>query len=210
MAYIYAITNKINGKQYVGQTTYSIEKRFQEHKKQSKRGDRKHYPLYLAFRKYGVENFIISELEKCTAEDLDSREIFWIEKLDTYKHGYNATTGGSGRHLYDKEEIIQTLYNTKNVKQTAKRIGCNETTVRDVMRSNNIYIDFPTKPKKVLQIDKNTGQILQSFDSYRQAALHLTETGKTKDWKNTQAHISLVCRGKRKTCGGFVWKNKCD
>ena len=45
--------------------------------------------------KYGYAAFNIEELE--TVEDkrnLNLREIFWIDKLDTFENGYNETKGG--------------------------------------------------------------------------------------------------------------------
>lgn len=207
MAYIYVITNKINGKQYVGQTTYSIEKRFKEHKKQQNAPTRKKFPLYSAFRKYGFENFIVSKLEECSEDELDDREKFWINKLDTYYHGYNATFGGGGVHKYDKQKIIDTLYKTKSVKETSKIVGCSIATIGDIISSNELDIDFPNKSKPVSQFDKTTGEKLNSFASYREAARYLCDNNYVKEIKDTQCHISQVCRGKRKTCGGFVWKD---
>lgn len=207
MAYIYVITNKINGKQYVGQTTYSIEKRFKEHKKQKNTPTRKRFPLYSAFRKYGFENFIISELEECSEEKLDEREKFWINKLDTYYHGYNATFGGSGVRKYDKQKIIDTLYKTKSIKETSKIIGCSISTIDSIISSNELDIDFPNKSKPVIQLDKKTGTKINLFSSYREAAKYLYNNGHVKTVKDAQSHISQVCRGKRKTCGGFVWQD---
>ena len=64
MSAIYVITNLINQKQYVGKTSYSIEKRWKEHCYDSKKNDvNKHRPLYNAMQKYGIENFSISLLE---------------------------------------------------------------------------------------------------------------------------------------------------
>jgi len=65
MSYIYAITNNINGKQYVGKTNFSLQKRFQEHIRDSKQRIKEHRPLYNAFNKYGIENFSIKVLEEC-------------------------------------------------------------------------------------------------------------------------------------------------
>lgn len=59
--------------------------------------------------KYGIENFIIEELEQVKDENLLSeREIYWIKELETYgSKGYNASKGGDGTILYDYKEIIQ-------------------------------------------------------------------------------------------------------
>lgn len=76
MGYIYVVTNQINGKQYIGQTTNTIKKRWQEHVCESKRqrNSMQVYPLYRAMNKYGIENFTIEQIEECSYEMLNERE----------------------------------------------------------------------------------------------------------------------------------------
>ena len=94
MGYIYCITNLINEKKYVGKTTYSITKRFQEHCKDSKKERCERRPLYSALNKYGIENFVVEELIECPNDELDSYEKMYIEKLQTYGHnGHNGHNG---------------------------------------------------------------------------------------------------------------------
>ena len=63
MAFIYKITNKVNGKIYIGKTEKSIELRFKEHCREFTKARSKDRPLYRAFNKYGVENFSIELVE---------------------------------------------------------------------------------------------------------------------------------------------------
>ena len=93
MGYIYCITNLVNGKQYVGKTTYSVTKRFKEHCKDSSKRRNEKRPLYDAMNKYGIENFVVEQLCECDNEELSSYEIQYIEKLNTYHTGYNVTKG---------------------------------------------------------------------------------------------------------------------
>lgn len=111
MNYIYCITNIINNKRYVSKTTQTLEERFKEHCKDSFRDRYEKRPLYDAINKYGIENFIIEELEQVEDETkLNEREIYWIQELQTYdSNGYNATKGGDGKILYDYKEIIDLL-----------------------------------------------------------------------------------------------------
>lgn len=62
--YIYKIYNDVNDKAYVGQTTMTIQKRFEGHIKASTRNVKRPGHLYLAMRKYGVDKFHVVELEQ--------------------------------------------------------------------------------------------------------------------------------------------------
>lgn len=76
MAYIYKITNKINGKVYIGKTIHSIETRWNQHIYESKKQRYECRPLYDAFNKYGIENFTIEEIDRCSANDASDYEIY--------------------------------------------------------------------------------------------------------------------------------------
>ena len=117
MPYIYKITNQINQKVYVGKTTKTIEKRWNEHISDSQRENICNRPLYKAFHKYGIENFKIEMLEECDVNILSEREIYWIEKLGSFKYGYNATLGGDGKSYADYDLIYHLYQSGYNVKE---------------------------------------------------------------------------------------------
>ena len=82
ISYIYKITNSINNKVYIGNTNYSIKKRWSEHVRDSRKERCKHRPLYYAINKYGIENFKIEKLEYVEDDSkLSDREIYWIKEL---------------------------------------------------------------------------------------------------------------------------------
>ena len=69
---IYKITNKLNGKVYIGQTTRSLAARIHEH-------IHKHSRVGKDMVKYGRDNLDISVIDNAeTKEELDDLEIFWI------------------------------------------------------------------------------------------------------------------------------------
>ena len=95
---IYKITNTINHKFYIGQSN-NINRRFSEHKNLN---HEKCPSLLAAYKKYGVENFTFEVLEECKIEELDDREMYYIELLNPQ---YNRTKGGcgvKGRNLSDE------------------------------------------------------------------------------------------------------------
>ena len=91
MGCIYKITNTINNKCYIGQSI-NITARWQAHKNAVNSKTLYHYPLYRAFRKYGLENFTFTVIEECPVSQLNEKEIFWIQYYNSFldkNKGYN-------------------------------------------------------------------------------------------------------------------------
>lgn len=174
MTIIYIITNKINGKQYVGKTTFSLQKRFQEHIYESRRKDQqdRHRPLYLAFQKYGEENFSIEQLEEVDDSLANAREKYWIQKLNTYYTGYNATFGGDGYSSIDRAKVLE-LYNQGfNNTEIAKTLGHQRTTISRTIKAMGLKSQFKNTRKPV-KISKN-GETL-TFESRVSAARYFID-----------------------------------
>lgn len=93
--YIYAITNKINNKTYIGQTNNPTY-RFKCHKFNYKY-KYKSNALYSAFIKYGIENFTFQIIEEHTTRiDTNDAEEFYIQLFKTLApNGYNLSPGGN-------------------------------------------------------------------------------------------------------------------
>lgn len=62
-------------------------------------------------------------------------------------------------------------------------------------------IEVKPLKRKVAQIDKNTDEIIQIYDSIAEAALALN-----KDKKTASPGICSVCKGKKKSAYGYKWK----
>lgn len=112
--FIYQITNKINGKRYVGKTSKkTIQDRWKTHLSDSKRSNTK---LYNAIKKYGGENFSIDVFEQTgnvSREKLNERERYWIEVLEPE---YNMTKGGDGGWINDQTGKRWKIKDTSNMR----------------------------------------------------------------------------------------------
>lgn len=97
MAYIvYQIKNLQNNKRYIGSTTQEVEKRWNQHKATAFNPNAKHYnyPLYCAFRKYGLQNFKFSILQEYNSkQEMEKGQQNYIIKYATLDRnfGYNQT-----------------------------------------------------------------------------------------------------------------------
>lgn len=112
---IYKITNKINGKSYIGKSV-DIYRRWENEKHFV--SVNKH--LKSAFKKYGFDNFSFEILEECEKEKLDEKEIYYISLFDVInkEKGYNMTFGGTGGKLTD--EAVEKMKKTKKEKGYTK------------------------------------------------------------------------------------------
>jgi len=90
---IYAITNKVNGKIYIGKTK-CFKIRHYQHKYSffGKKWKHSSPHLHNSINKYGYTNFDISIIEFCSTENLAERELYWM----TY---FNTTNSNKGFNL---------------------------------------------------------------------------------------------------------------
>lgn len=201
---IYKATNKKNGKIYIGQTVRSLNERMAEHARHSLTAFDK------ALQKYGIENFTIEQIDSASSiEELNLKEMQWIKHFDCIApNGYNMCEGGGNtKGFHHKEESKRKMSEAKassfcglgnpffgkthsdvsRKKMSEARKGMAHLTEEQIQRIRDSHHTM-----KVRNIE--TGEV---FDSIKSAA----EAYGLKD-----THITRVCKGKRKTTGGFHWE----
>lgn len=208
---IYKITNNINNKVYIGKTLNSLEHRFNEHKRDSRKESCEKRPLYSAMKKYGVENFSISLIEEVPIDVLSEREFYWIEQYSSYRNGYNATKGGDGTVLYNYNDILSGFQSGKMIKELAKEFECSPDTISRIIKLENLNTKtnmIKHNKKGIVAKDKEEN-IIKEFSSRSEAAKWLQENNytKSKDIDNIIATIGRVANGQRTTAYGMKWEN---
>ena len=155
---IYKITNKTNGKVYIGLST-QIEKRWISHRNSPFNPKDKDYesPLYRAIRKYGLENFTFDVLEECQICELSEKEIYYISLYDANNRdkGYNRDSGGLfARHGKLTEELVEVIKERIRTtadlfKDIADDYGLYEKTIRNINAGRTWRVDGEQYPIRV-------------------------------------------------------------
>lgn len=221
MGQIYGIKRKgINKIVYVGQTIRNYKIRWQQHKQQAKE---RHYALYNALNKYGIDNFYPILIEECENEKLNEREQYWIKQCHTKieEDGYNLTDGGDTPSRYMCKPVYQYtlegeyIQSFPSIIEVQYQLGISTGNISRALKSESkeshgfLWSDtkYTTLPKdchkscyrtKISQYDKD-GKYIQTFTSLREAAL---SCGKPTGSSNIQA----AAKGKRLTAYGYKWK----
>lgn len=105
--FIYVITHRATGRQYVGQTMKQVSERWLDHQRSATEDRDTNRPLASAIREYGAAAFVVEQLAKTHSyHDANKQERHWIAKLKTqWPRGFNITRGGGGLSLGRAVEI---------------------------------------------------------------------------------------------------------
>ncbi len=117
MGYIYIITNSINTKVYIGQTTGTLEHRWYEHQREARRyakyqdtpdklGNIKYSFIYRAMAKHGISNFRLDVIISADDSELNALEVQYIKEHNSIApFGYNLNSGGGAGRKQHPETI---------------------------------------------------------------------------------------------------------
>ena len=153
---IYLITHKVSGKQYVGLTIQTLERRWKYHIEQAAAGHIKGaHSLHATLRACGPDAFEIRQIDEgTTKKDLERKEQHWIERLGTLTpHGFNISRGGVSGGSHRKPTMVDGL-RFASVKKAAayvsetRGISLEAATAR--LRHNRIDVKTPAKPGESL------------------------------------------------------------
>lgn len=202
---IYKVTNDINNKVYIGQTTYTLEQRWANHVNASlKNVDKFHF--HSAIRKYGPKHFKIEEIERCPESELNNKEKYYIQKFNSIENGYNISIGGEGTRINqkEKEEIFNLWESGLLIGDIAKATKHKRQNITNILRQYGVTEEMTSQratnisKKSVYMIDKDTNEILKKFDSLSEAEQYCGRS-------STSSNIRTVCKGKQITSYGYKW-----
>lgn len=232
VGYIYKITNKLNGKSYIGKTN-NIVRRWKEHRY----GHGGTAILNKAFIKYGLNNFdfsIISTKYYNSVNELNAElsklEIYYIGAYNTFKNGYNATIGGDGISFYKHtKETIEKISKANKGRKVSAKVAEN---LRKAMLGKHHSIKTRNKIRQALLnrdpaiykkvAAKNKGK-RRNHDIMMKAAAKRKKPILQYDSKgnfvreydgiidagfNTTANIAACCKNRLKSAYGYIWRYK--
>lgn len=184
--FIYKITNIINGKIYIGQTSKSIKERMYMHiNKSEHKIYREKQAIDMAIYKYGIENFIIEQIDTANNKgELSQKEKYWISfyNSNNNKIGYNLTSGGEGGDTYANKT-------PKEMDKIRLKIS----------KANTGRTNGMARPIKIVNVETNEIKIFETMQ-------------KCKDFFNLKGHFPILsrCRGdKRPYKGWFIsWEDE--
>jgi hypothetical protein len=194
MPFVYSIKCKLEPfHEYIGQTVQDdFQIRLNGHISDVNNGRRRH--LYNAIRLYGWEQFQIEILHNFPKEGnwqerLDDLEIHAIDQRRTLApNGYNNETGGNKNKVLheDTKALMSSVRSGELHAMFGKHHGDE---AKELLKEAN--------RKAVQQWSKDGTQILRTFESVEEAARASGTDG---------SHMCKVCKGERRTAGGFHWK----
>lgn len=239
---IYVITNLINGKQYVGQSKAlrgGYLYRWSQHVNDSKKTSRQS-AISSAIAKYGVENFKIDLIERRVFKHeldcikwLNSTEISYIKKLNSFEDGYNCSIGGealrerrtgSDNHkskavlMYSLDGLFINSYESitsasisNNIQQASISLCCR----RKICSAGDYIWRFGVKSELIAQEDINSARVAK-FSRIGYPVKQFSMDGKfIAEYKNANeakvhsgadpSTIKDCCRSKNGTANGFIW-----
>jgi group I intron endonuclease len=201
MGCIYRISNKINGKSYIGQTVYdSPQKRWNVHKNNYLKETHQEY-LYRAMRKDGFENFEFSILCLCKKDELSELECKYIKDYNTFGvEGYNMTSGGEGRRDFKLSEETKKKISiagkgrvpTEETRKKLSLAGIGRKLTEETKAKMKETLSKKQKPDKIIKV-KLPPSVRIIKDSTREK-LRNNMIGKSK----SSEHIINLKKAKRK------------
>lgn len=209
MAWIYQITNKVNGKKYVGYTKYTPEFRFEKHWQQ-----RNHDTsiLHNAMKKYGKKNFSVIGLEEIDESEWVEKEQEWIDKLKTQRpYGYNICAGGNKPPVHFGADNVKSKLSTSQVMeliedlkkyeldfgQIAKKYRMSRSQIEKINKGEFRHIEGESYPLRKMKKDQYIiQQIIQDLKENKLTQSEIEEKYQIKS-RTRLANINLGKVGRK-------------
>lgn len=217
MNYIYMITCKVNGMQYVGWTERSPEIRFREHFAERNYERHQGKPFYQDLIRYGRDEFELKLIDTCESKsEAEKLEQKYIKVNNTrVPNGYNIATGGKGKPLCSKQDQLRitACYNEmRSIKKTAEITGFCTDIVRKYLVLNGVNLRGRAEVAAewsvpMIQYDLNWNY-LRTFKSRSEAAKWIRENtnNRTKE-SGLRQHLNECAKNKRLSISGYRWQS---
>lgn len=221
---IYCIENINNNKKYIGQSV-DVQDRWRRHKSELEHSVHHNSYLQNSWNKYGEDIFCFYVLEYCEIEQLDEKEIYYIDLYNTTNRdcGYNLKSGGQLSGSYytkeTKEKISKSVkesYQNSNLREVRKNNALNQWSnpkiKEKIIGSNNgMYGRKHTDESKNKMSNAKKGQKAFNRNTTPVLCKELNKqfddaTTAGKELSLDSSGILKVCKGERKTCGGYHWE----